>query len=294
MNGKVLKVKVSNLEFGGQDRYVNILGCFKYLSNGNIYIVYSDIDTEYNIIYFGNGHVRGNQALCMELKNKEEEDVVKEYIFKVTNKENLDNFSFISLDNIEEIEIINSSKIEIKREIFISLIDIIMPKVEIKKEKIEKVKAKKKFNFKLILMLLLVVVLIVIGGGLFFLISIPRDNIEKTITCTKEYRHDTINSDVEETSTYNFDIHDKLLNIDIIMNYQFTNKDYQNFIMKGTIYKYTPSNDKGTWSIDDKNYTFTTKIKEVIDTSYNLPTDYEEVLSYNRNKGYVCTEEIRE
>ena len=59
MNGKVLKVKVSNLEFGGQDRYVNILGCFKYLPNGNIYIIYSDIDTKYNIIYFGNGMARG-------------------------------------------------------------------------------------------------------------------------------------------------------------------------------------------------------------------------------------------
>ena len=293
MNGKVLKVKVSNLEFGGQDRYVNILGCFKYLPNGNIYIIYSDIDTKYNIIYFGNGHVRGIQALCMDIKEKEEEEVIKEYIFKVTNKESLDNFSFISLDDVEEIEIINSSKIGIKREIFLNLIDIVVPKVElnVEKEEVVKIKPKKKFSFKLILLLLL---LIVIGGILLFFITNPKDNIEKTITCTKGYKDDTIKSDVEETSIYNFDIYDKLLNIDITMNYQFTNKDYQNFIMKGIIYKYTPSNNEGTWSKDDNNYTFKTSIRKVIDTSYNLPTNYEEVLLYNKNKEYICREEIRE
>ena len=78
------------------------------------------------------------------------------------------------------------------------------------------------------------------------------------------------------------------------MNYQFTNKDYQNFIIKGTIYKYTPSSDEGTWSKDDNKHTFITSVRKLIDTSYNLPTSYEEVLSYYRNKGYVCTEEIRE
>ena len=184
MNGKVLKVKVSNLEFGTQDRYVNILGCFKYLPNGNIYIVYSDVGTNYNIIYFGNGHVRGNQALCMELRDKQEEEVIKEYIFKVTNKESLDNFSFISLDIIEDIEIINSSKMEIKNEIFLNLIDIVIPKVEVKeelKEEVVKIKSKKN-SFKLIVLLLL---LIILGGVLFFLFTVPKDNIEKVLHVLK-------------------------------------------------------------------------------------------------------------
>lgn len=292
MNGKVLKIKISNLEFGTQDRYVNILGCFKYLPNGNIYIVYSDVDTKYNIIYFGNGHVRGTQALCMEIRDKQEEEIIKEYIFKVTNKESLDNFSFISLDNVEELEIISSSKIEIKSEIFINLIDIVIPKVEVKEESEEiKKKPKKKVNIKLIIILLLIMI---IGGVLFFFLTTPRDNIEKSITCIKEYEDNTINSNVKETSIYNFDIHDKLLNIDITNNYQFTKNNYQNFIHRGTIYKYTPSNNEGTWSKDDTNYTFTTSIRKLIDTSYNLPTNYEEVLSDNKNNGYVCTEEIRE
>lgn len=293
MNGKVLKVKVNNLEFGTRDRYVNILGCFKYLPNGNIYIIYSNVDTKYNIIYFGNGHVRGAQALCMELREKQEEEVIKEYIFKVVNKESLDNFSFISLDNIEELEIINSSKIEIKNEIFISLIEIVMPKIEVKEEIREeevKIKTKKKFSFKLIFIILL----LIISGVLFLFFTVPRDNIEKSIICIKEYKHDAIKSDVEEISIYNFDINDKLLNIDITMNYKFTNSNYQNFIIKGTIHKYTPSSVEGTWSKDDNKHTFTTQIRKLIDTSYNLPTNYEEVLSYNKNNGYVCTEEIRE
>ena len=36
MNGKKVKVKQSNLQFGTVDRYVNILGCFKYKTNGNL------------------------------------------------------------------------------------------------------------------------------------------------------------------------------------------------------------------------------------------------------------------
>ena len=51
MNGKTLKVVEYNLEFGKSDRFVNVFGCFKYKSNGNIYVIYTDVDTKYPIIY---------------------------------------------------------------------------------------------------------------------------------------------------------------------------------------------------------------------------------------------------
>ena len=31
MNGKVLKVKQTSLEFGGHDRFVNVLGCWRHV-----------------------------------------------------------------------------------------------------------------------------------------------------------------------------------------------------------------------------------------------------------------------
>lgn len=295
MNGKIIKVKTSNYEFGVHDRCVNILGCFKYIPNGNIYIIYTDVDTNYNILHYGSGHIRDKSALCMEPRDKQEEEIIKEYIFKLTNKDNLDNFSFISLDNIEEIEIINSFNLEIKKDILSTLIEIVIPKPEInneiKEEKIEepKLKVKKKSTKSSLIILLLIVI---IGIVVFFIFKTPRNNIEKSITCTKEYKHNILNSNIKEVTKYNFNNNDKLLNIDITNYYQFTESNYNDFILKGTIYKYTPSKDKGTWTKDDNNYTFTTTTKEIIDTSYNLPTNYEEVLSYSKNNGYTCTEKI--
>lgn len=291
MNGKVIKVKSNNYEFGAHDRYVNILGCFKYMPNGNIYIVYSDIDTKYNIIYYGSGHVRETQALCMLIRNISEEEIIKEYIFKIINKENLDNFQFISIENIEGIELIGSSKFEVKPEILNSLIDIVIPKKEVKEEIKEEIKPKKKKKTsKTILIFLLLI--IIIGVTFYLFGNKPKDRTEKNITCTKTYKHDTLIADIEETNKYNFNVNDNLESINTTLNYQFNSESYQDFILRGTIHKYVPSSIEGTWTKDDNNYTFKTITKEIVDTSYNKPTDYEEVLSYYKNKGFTCTEEI--
>ena len=98
MNGKLAKVKQYNLEFGARDRFVNILGCFKYKPNGNVYIIYADTDTKYSIIYYGSGHLKESVALCMQCRNKTEEEIIKEYLFKLIQQDNLDNFELISLD----------------------------------------------------------------------------------------------------------------------------------------------------------------------------------------------------
>ena len=64
MNGKVVKVKSSNYEFGAQDRYVNILGCFKYIPNGNIYIIYSYFTNIYIVILCNLMHI--NTSIAFE------------------------------------------------------------------------------------------------------------------------------------------------------------------------------------------------------------------------------------
>ena len=45
---------------------------------------------------------------------------------------------------------------------------------------------------------------------------------------------------------------------------------------------------------DDTNYTFKTMKKISIDTDYNKPTSYEEVFSYYKAEGYICSEKINE
>ena len=111
MNGKVLKVKENSLEFGVKDRFVNALGCFKHKQNGNTYIVYTDIETKYNIVHYGSCHIRQGVCLCMSPRDKSEEEIIKEYIYKVTNNEVLDNFEIYSLEETETLEINASEKI---------------------------------------------------------------------------------------------------------------------------------------------------------------------------------------
>ena len=294
MNGKTLKVVQYNLEFGASDRFVDVFGCFKYKPNSNMYLIYADTkkDQKYNMIYYGSSHVKGNSILSMRCREAKEVEIIKEYIFKVTNHETLDNFEVVSLENIEEIEIIASDKLEVKPEILSTLTEITLPKKQ--EDIIEKTPPlkKKKKNSKTLIFFLLILVMISYGAYYFLTLS-PKDTTSKKIICQKEYQHKTLEAVVQEENTYNFNVQDNLERIDTIMTYQFEEEDYQDFIMKGTYYKYLPDEDQdGGFKQDDKNYTFKIMMKETIDTSYTKPTAYEEVLAYYKTEGYTCTEEF--
>lgn len=294
MNGKTIKVKQYNLQFGEKERFINILSCFKYKKNGNIYIIYSDIDQKYSLVYYGSGHLKENEALCMPCREKEEVEIIKEYIFKLLKKEPMDNFEIYSIDNVETIEIIGSEKLEVKTEILSNLIDIMIPKKELEKEKTKETKKKKNNPLKPLLIILIIIILI-IGSSYFLLGGTPKDNTKTNIICTKTYQHETLNAKVEETNTYNFDLNDELQTIDTTMIYKFDKSSYQDFILKGTYYKYMPSSDtEGGWDKNDEEYTFKVVTKKRVDTSYTEPTNYEEALSYYKENGYTCEEKIME
>ena len=303
MNGKVLSVKESQLQYGTTTRMVNVLTCFKYKINGNIYIIYCDTDTKYNVVYYGSGHIRQGIALCMPIRDiTTEEEIIKEYIFKVTQKESLDNFESISLETAQCIEIIGSTKLEIKPEILASLIDALMPKAEVKeevKEKKDKKKEenvvsvkKKKSTFKSVLIGIIIACLLLVG--VYYLLGMfQQDTILTSITCTKTYRHSELDASVEETNKYSFNVNDTLETIDTTFVYQFEENTYQDFIMKGIYYKYMPATG-GSWDKDDENYIFKIVTKETVDTSYDKPKAYEEVLEFYKADGFTCTETIEE
>lgn len=294
MNGKILKVVEYNLTFGSAERFVNVFGCFKYKPSNSLYLLYADVDSKYNVIYYGSSHIKENAILAMGCKDKKDEEIIKEYIFKVTNKESLDDFLMISLDNIEGVEIISSNKLTVKMEVLTSLIEATIPKPEVKEATVKVTSVKKKKGSKS--MLLLFVLILVLGGaGLYYCLFIPKDNSIKDISCTKQYAHEVLNSTVDESVVYYFNYQDSLEKIDTITIYKFHNeKDYQDFINKGTYYKYMPEDDiQGGWDIDDTNYTFKIITKEEVDSSYKKPTGYEEVLSYLKRDGYTCTENIK-
>ncbi len=292
MNGKTLKVVEYNLTFGTNARLVDVFGCFKYIKNNRLYVIYADNNSKYNLIYYGSSHVKNNSILCMESNDSKDEEIIKEFIFKVTNKENLDGFEFISLDSIESIEIINSNKLEIKGEVLTSLVDITIPKPEIKEERVTNDTPKKKSSVGKLLPI--IIILLVVGGGFLYFTNTPEKNTTiKTMNCKKSYSDDKISAKVNEESIYNFDHNDLLESIDTTLVYSFTEDDYLEFINKGLMYQYMPdANTEGGWDKDDSKFTFSVMKKLKIDSSYSKKKDYEGVLIENKNDGYTCQENI--
>ncbi len=296
MNGKVLKVVEYNLTFGESTRLINVYGLFRYKKNNNLYIVYSDTDIQYNYISYGSSHIKDKSVLSMAVSTKEEEEMIKEYIFKVVNHEELSNFEMISLEKIDGIELISSNKLEIKGDVLKTLIDLTIPQIK-KEEKVAKevdVQPKKKGKKKVLFIILFLV--LVAGGGYGYLQMRPKETkVIKTFTCTKTYQHDTLKAKVEEENTYHFGNSEKLEFYEEKKNYQFlTAEDYQDFINKGLIYRYIPEENDSSFKQNEKKYNFQTYVKKTVDVSYDKKTTYEEALQEIKEEGYTCEEKVGE
>lgn len=293
MNGKELKVAETNLTFGVSARMVNVFGVFKYKPTNSLYVIYADVNTKYNFVDYGSSHVKNNIILSMNCDPKKTEEIIKEYIYKVTNQEELDNFEIISLQDIEEIELISSNKLEIKMEVLNKLVELTIPK---KEEKLEEKKEKKKKKSPLKTFLLILIILVIATlASLYLTTKNQEETIAKTITCTTTYDHDQLEYViVDEEQVFNFNNNDTLSSVDISKLFKFqTEESYLDFINKGLFYRYMPEeNTEGGWNQDDEAHTFQIITKERVDTAYNKPTSYEDVLPYYKNQGYECTENI--
>ncbi len=294
MNGKTLKVVEYNLSFGSSVKMVNVFGVFRYKPNNNLYIIYADINTQYPIIYYGSSHIKENSILSMACSDPKVEEIIKEYIFKTISKETLTDFEIISLDSTEGVEIISSNKLEVKPEVLNNLVDIAIPKPKVEEE--VPIKNNKKKSSKKTLLFFLII-LFIGGGGYFYLKALPeKETTVKLFVCAKNYQHDILSANVSEENTYHFNNQEKLEYYNTITTYQFfSQEEYQDFISKGTIYRYMPGDEAdGGWDKDDQKYLFKVMVKKKIDTSYNLPTNYEEALAHYKKEGYTCEEKIEE
>ncbi len=293
MNGKVLKVVEYNLSFGDNSRLVDVFGCIKYKKNNKLYIIYADHGSNYNIVYYGSSHVKNNSILSMECNDSRDQEIIKEYIFKVTQKQELNDFEFISLDDVDGVEIISSNRLEVKPEVLASLVDLCIPKPEVSKTvNTQEAKVVKKSSMGKIL--IIIILALAIGGGFWYVTNMnTTDNTVKTIVCKGTYNDNDINATVLETKKYYFNHNDSLEKIDTDRIYKFSENDYLDFVNKGLMYQYMPDDSAtGGWDKNDTDYTFSMYMKETVDTSYNKPKDYEGVLADNKNNGYKCEESI--
>lgn len=293
MNGKVLKVVEYDLKFGGNARMLNVFGVFKYNATGSMYIVYADADMSNYVIYYSSAHVKNNSILAMNCRDRKEEEIIKEYIYKVTNGEDLSAFTMISLTEIEGVEIIASSHFEVKPEIFMSLVDKTIPKPSVQEE--TAVSKKKKNPLKTFLLFLIFVAIIGVGGYFYFAtLNSPNEGVAKKIVCEKSYPHSELQATVEEMRTYNFNYNDELQFVDKVLLYQFSSEEeYQEVMSKGIYYHYMPSAlVDGGFKPDDEGYNFKMITKERVDDNYREPTNYEEVMNYYKRNGFNCSENI--
>ena len=283
---------------------VNVVSCFKYKKNNKLYVIYADVATKYEIIHYGSSHIKNNVILSMSSK-KDEIEIIKEFIYKLINNEDLSDFERIDLTEATGIEIISSNNLEVKLEVIRKLEELTIPnKKEIDKEiekeqekpevehEIKKEEQKPFMRLDKRFLLILLVVVIIVGGGCFYLSAKLSSTVSKRIICSKESKINEINAVLNEVNTYNFVNSNSLISIDVINTYQFnTEDDYQNFTYKGTYYKYIPTDD-ATPSWDKESYTFKVTYTKVVDSVYNKPKKYEEVIDYYSDKGYSCKEEI--
>lgn len=294
MNGKVLKVVEYNLSFGENTRKINVYGLFRYKKNNNLYIIYSDTNLQYNYISYGSSHIKEGSVLSMAITHPEDEEIIKEYVYKVVHQQKLDNFEIISLETINGIELISANKLAVDPNVLKQLADLTLPKEKEETKTEPQEEQPKKRSFKVLFFPLL---LVIIGLGIYFFLATPKKSTGsiKVFTCTKTYQHTTLNASVEEKNTYQFSLQEQLQKVTEKKTYHFKEeKDYQDFIQKGTIYKYIPDEDEGTFQKNDQAFTLTTTTYQEVNISYNQPTNYEEALSFQQKEGYTCEERLEE
>ena len=294
MYGKTLGVVEYNLTFGTNIRMVNVFGCFRYKKNNNIYIVYADVNTKYEFIHYGSSYIKNNIILSMASRT-EDVEVIKEYIYKVINNEDLSDFERFDLNGATGVEIIASNNLEIKLDVIRKLEELMIPKKEevvVADVKPKKEKKKIKFNKGLLLVVLLSIV--VLGGGYFYLSTKLSNVVAKEIVCSREYNDSKLDAIVLEVNTYIFYNNSDLDSVETLSTYKFGSEEtYLDFINRGTYYKYIP-NDEAVPNFDATTYTFEVKSVKKVDSAYVEPTGYEEVFSYYSGEGYVCHELIEE
>ena len=295
MNGKTLKVVEYNLTFGSNTRTVNVFSFFKYKNNGNLYVIYTDTNTKYELLYYGIGHQKNTSLLTMSCKI-EEQEIIKEFIYKLTNNESLENFEIYNLENITDIEIVSSNKLEVKLEIIKKLEELTIPKKEEEPSDI-KVNKKEKTTKKKILpkIIILIFFIIIMGGGSFYLKTIINNNeITKIIQCSKNYQHEDVNALIIENNTYKFMQNNNLKSVEKIKKLTFNSQnDYENFINSGKIHDYI-SKENSEYIPNNEEYSIEFKNKLSINSDYTEPTDYETAISYYTNNGYNCIEKIED
>ena len=278
MIGKVLKENDYKFEYGKETVYVNVFGGFKYKKNASKYIVYS---YDNNKLFYGNLFIRNDEIIVMT--DKEDPSlIVKEFVSNILNNKKSDEFEIISLDKVKSIQIIDEASCDFDVDIS-KLKDLTISKLE----SVVQVEGKpKKRKFSIVGVGIFLVFAII---TLFFFVNpqfITGEN--KEYSCVKNYIHDKLPADVSEKVDLEFTSKGKIIDINIISDYQFNDSDYYTeFRDKNYFYQYFSDGDTYKFEDEDQIFRLFSKIDTEVD--YFMPSDLDELIKYYEDNGYSCT-----
>ena len=100
--------------------------------------------------------------------------------------------------------------------------------------------------------------------------------------------HDKLPADVSEKVDLEFTSKGKIIDINIISDYQFNDSDYYTeFRDKNYFYQYFSDGDTYKFEDEDQIFRLFSKIDTEVD--YFMPSDLDELIKYYEDNGYSCT-----
>lgn len=284
MKGLEISVTNSDLVVKHEEKVLRLFVIFKDKKYGTKYIIFTDINGEE--LFFGSPLVNDKKLIIMKFKNIKDEEVVKEFVWKHLNNQELSNFELIEIPNILKLEVIDYNVLDVKKEVILNLSDIYFKKEEEFKKMQEEVKVKK--NSKGSSFVIILFFLVLLAGG-YYLYNNQELIYGKNIyvRCEKKYNREEVNAIGNEIVNLTFNNSKILKSHTKKITYTFNDNDiYYNFKEKNMEYKYF--NEEGSKKYIDE------ELKFVLDISYDLnsnsiPNNYDDLFTYYNNLSYNCS-----
>lgn len=291
MKGLEISVTNSDLVLKQEERLVKLFVIFKDKKYGTKYVIFTDSS---NQLYYGNPLVNGKKMVIMKFRDIKDAEMVKEFVWKFLNGEQISNFDILEMPELDKLEIIDNNTLEVKEEYLNKLLNIFFNEnKEISKETVlDSVTSPKKIKKKKSIFPVLFTLIIIFGGifGYMYLKNNPELIYGKSIyvDCKKSYINEELDSNVSEFVTLTFNNSQVLKKHEKVITYVFNDNDiYYNFKERNLSKNYIE--DTGKEEFDDENLSFRLLVDYDLNNNYNLPKGYDELFDYYNNNEYSCS-----
>ena len=283
MIGKILKVKDINAAFNKKAKEVSVFACFTHVKYSDNYIIYADNnDYQSGILHCGTVYIKGNTIVIFDVK-QDKENIILDYVNKIINNVNDNEYSAINISNMTEVEIVSNNDKNVGKDLLVKLDELTIPK--------EVVDASEEDNNESLgfLYFVLIIFLFLLAGSIY--IYFNKDKYLKQydkVVCTIDSSDESEEYKYSDKLYLEFDQKKELRYLSHDISYKFYEKsDYNNF-------KYTnlwAENKMDDYKFNDSELTFTYTSSGKTIEDYELMTSYDEVVGYYKSNGYECGEE---